>query len=196
MPKPKWPVPAVLGEQPAMEAITSIAAPLLAGFSVTVAILVVTSAGDLRWPAIAMLAAMLAAVLLIACVEFAAWARQYAATPEDYRTWFDDADTKDGRTVIVDEMTRLRELWEVWAGRARISYNGGITLLLVALGLTAAPPAGVAQHGLRWTASGVAFVAAGLEVIWAAMTLIDPPPRPLAPLWKLIIPTPKETIDA
>jgi hypothetical protein len=56
--------------------------------------------------------------------------------------------------------------------RTRWAYDSGLLALLVGLGLAVAPlhATGV-QADLRWGASGLAFLAAVLELVW---TVVDP----------------------
>jgi hypothetical protein len=167
-----WSPPGDLGAAAALDAATSVAAPLLAGFSVTLAAIVVSAGpGDVAQPGIALLAAVLATVSLVGCVQFGAWARQHHVTPEDYRTWFDDADDKtaDARGYYVEELARQTRVYDIHAARARISYSGGIVLLLVALGTVVIPNGEANQEMLRWVACVVAYLAAAAEVAWGVL---------------------------
>lgn len=167
-----WRPPGDLGAAAALDAATSIAAPLLAGFSVTLAGIVVSAdPGDVAQPGIALFAAVLATISLVGCVQFGAWARQHHVTPEDYRTWFDDADDKtdDARGYYVEEMARQTRVYDIHAARARASYSGGIVLLLTALGTVVIPNGDADQELLRWVACVVAYLAAAAEVAWGVL---------------------------
>lgn len=166
-----WPAPADLGAQAALESITSIAAPLLAGFSATLGAVVVTDYDKVRWPGVVTIAAALAVILLIASVQFGAWGRRHQVTPGDYSTWFDDVNegSGDGRPYYVREMRRQNAVYRIYAARARWAYSIGIAVFLVAFGAALCPPTGAGQAEGRWVAAGLAWCAAATEVLWGTV---------------------------
>lgn len=81
---PFWVTPALYGEAEALNSMGTIAAPLLAGFSLASAVLTVTiKPTDARGPDAALLLFMLAAVLFVTSVQAMFWVRQYQANPSE-----------------------------------------------------------------------------------------------------------------
>lgn len=191
--RPDWPQPTDLGSMHALQSFTTVAAPLLAGFSLTIAAVVLTDADKLRWPGAAALAAIGGAVFLIAAVQFGGWARQHAVTPDDYRSWFDDADA-NGLRLFVREMERQHAVYRIHKARAQLTYNIGIILLLLAIGVAVAPTAAEAtQVGFRWIAAVIAWLAALVEALWTGLTCLavrNRVPRFLLPVLHTVLPRP------
>lgn len=75
-----------------MELTTSIAAPLLAGFSITLVGVVAQASEHFRFPGTCVMFLALSAVLLLVCVQCGFWARQYLTTPSETKNWYDDID--------------------------------------------------------------------------------------------------------
>jgi uncharacterized membrane protein YdbT with pleckstrin-like domain len=67
--------PSPYGAPAAIEMMGSVAAPLLAGFSLTLLILVITNSDAFRWPGLVLVAFAVSAVTLISVVQFTFWAR-------------------------------------------------------------------------------------------------------------------------
>jgi hypothetical protein len=152
-----------------LEVAGGIAAPLLAGFSLTtVAQLVIGS--DHPWLsewATALFA--LAAALLIFAVQLSAKALGYAATPSERLDYNPEA-------ASIPEVLKLirRRQWEEmelrakYSTRARFCYNGGLLAFLSGLGLILVP-----HSSWPWPwgrVAGVAIVSISLlvEIIWTA----------------------------
>jgi len=172
-----------------LESVLNVAAPLLAGFSMTLAGFIVTGAESVRWPGAALLASVISMVLLVNAVQIGAWARVHSVTPDDLRTWFDD--TEEERAYYIIEMRRQNVLYRRYARRARAAYGAGLVMLLVAVALTVAPSAGAPQYWAQWAAFGIAVSAAGLEVFWmivvrlvAGRTLQERKPYLPLSLWR------------
>jgi hypothetical protein len=157
----------------ALDAMANVAAPLLAGFSITVIAAVAAGSDKFRWPGAALLTVTLAAALLVTSLQFGFTARQHLYSAADVAAWWAQEDLGEpGR------LQRLREeqhvnyaLWERWGTKARMAYNSGITVLAVGIALVLAPPssAGGSEAVLRWTAAAVAAAGALGEVAWGAI---------------------------
>ncbi len=167
----RWPAPSRYGTAGVRDAIGTVAAPLLAGFAITAATLVVASEDRLRWPGVAATLAATSAVVLIFSLQMTFWARQYDVTPSVMREWWDDADTVEGRGARVAEMLDFQSREERYARWARRSYDLGIAALFAALAVVLAPKDQAAQPGWRWVATFVAASAAVAEVAWSAWNL-------------------------
>ena len=113
----------------AVDGLGGVAAPLLAGFAVTLLALVVQVEGQLRWPdaVLALLAA--AMVLFLQVVQLNARARGYAVTPAQATEWYDDMAEPDRRAVVYWELRHHHEAWASLVRRTRTRYNLGIVAL-------------------------------------------------------------------
>jgi hypothetical protein len=143
-----------------IKSVGETAAPVLAGFSFTVVIVVSDDAGHFRWPGAAIFALTIAAIALIAAFQCAKYARD--------KRWSgaDRARTSAWWTPLFGKYFSLppEERTEIWRKQTRRFYHLGITALLAGLALTLAPQhvAG-GQEILRWAASGIAFAACAIE---------------------------------
>jgi CHASE1-domain containing sensor protein len=140
-----------------IKSVGDISAPVLAGFSVTVVIVVSDNAGSFRWPGWAILALTVAAIALIATLQCARhalknrWPRADEAIAPKLR-----------KHIWYLKLTPGERAW-FWRRRTRNFYHSGLTALLAGLALTLAPPSGAREEGVRWLASGLAFVACLIE---------------------------------
>jgi hypothetical protein len=167
---PRWPKPVAFGAKSASDSMTTVAAPLLAGFSITLAAGALTDPDRFRWPGAAILAAVLAAALLVAAVQLGAWARQWVVSPADFEEWFGPTVVdEDDPAYFVGEMTRANRIYEIHGTRTRVTYNVGIAMLFAALGIAVAPRGGSAQAVARWAAAAIAWAAATAEIGWALL---------------------------
>jgi hypothetical protein len=125
----------------AIDTMTGVAAPLLAGFTITLTALVVQESEKFRWPSVSVLMLSIAAVFLITTVQAGFWIRFFRPTlglePPSY-----------GR----------------WIHAARYTYGAGIFLLLAGLATVLAPDDG--QTTLRWLAVAAVGIAALAEIVW------------------------------
>ena len=173
----RWPAPERYGSVEGLQSMGGIAAPLLAGFSITVATVVLTAAQEVRWPGVAVLLASVAAISFVACVQFISRARSLVATPDDMRRWWDDADTVAGRAARISEMQRSRNGYDVYASRAGKSYNLGIVMLLASVATVLVPTDDARQPQMRWAAAAVTALAALFEWLWTALPMLCKPRR-------------------
>ena len=149
------------------EMVGGIAAPLLAGFSLTaVAQLVV--GGDHPWLAgyaIALFAS--AAALLLNTLQFSASALSYAATPAERLDYNPEAASDvDILRVIRTRQWEEMELRTRYLKRARICYNAGLLAFLGGLGTIIVP-----HHSWPWpTGRLLGIIVVGfalvLEILW------------------------------
>lgn len=120
------------------ESVGNVAAPLLAGFSLTSVIVVSEDAGKFRWGDAAIVSLAIAAVALIVAVQCS-----------KYVHW-------EYRNILR------------WHGWTRISYHSGIVALLLGLGFVLAPlHAAGSPDAPRWVACILAFTASAGEAIFS-----------------------------
>ncbi|MFC1410736.1 hypothetical protein ACEZCY_16565 [Streptacidiphilus sp. N1-12] len=163
----------------------NVAAPFLAGFSLTVSVITLTSLapGTARWPDLALLLFMLAAFQLIATVQFMFLARQYLAAPKDLAEWYPDWHQDYRQEQLAGILRRERGQFTSWANVARAAYSGGVLCLAAGLTVLAVPPDWEHVSVLRWAAVLVGGAATLGEAAWVVLALKRPirPPRATPP---------------
>lgn len=172
--KRKWRRPTPLGFGAAIEAMSTIAAPLLAGFSITLMGVISQAPEMIRWPGAAILALAFSSILLVACVQFGFRARTYLYSKTELEEWESTREYNDSEVehLYVNHEEHFGE-WERWSNWARRTYNAGIVLLGTAVAITVAPPEHHGDHpltcaemSLRWASSSILLTAAAAEAIW------------------------------
>jgi hypothetical protein len=165
--------PAPLGLSNAYQAVGEVAAPLLAGFSVTLIGVVAQGPESLRWPAAVLIALTVAAALLLACVQFAFYSRRSYWTRADLLQWFAEEPAEPLLTAFKEMHVRHIADWTMWRERARFTYNAGLVVLSVAVALVLVPPHRYGPHplstvesGLRWAAAALAAGVGVAEAVW------------------------------
>jgi hypothetical protein len=168
---PRWEVPPTYGYAAAVESMGSVAAPVLAGFSLAVAVFLVEGHETAGWTSAALILLVFAALAFIAAMQFTFHARRFAVTPPEIEMWWPDADNADRRTQLSREQrgdyARHRS-WATWAGRA---YDAGMVAFL--LGTTAAlmPPGGLADASAgRILVCAFGAVGVVAEIAWIIRT--------------------------
>jgi hypothetical protein len=165
--------PAPLGTAPAFQAVGEVAAPLLAGFSTTLIGVIAQAPSSIRWPGAALVSLMMAVGALLYAVQAAFFARQHYWTRDELLRWYvhppSDAFDAEFRRMNREH----KSVWELWIRRTRRSYNAGIALLGVGLGLLLAPPGvygsapiSTPELMLRWIAASIAWLLSIAELVW------------------------------
>ena len=149
--------------------ISSAAAPLLAGFALTILLLVLpTTVADqkdafTRWPEPVLLLLVGAAVLLVNTVQAGAHARANHFTPDEARMWYRGL---MGDDALANLRTRSQERAMHWIRITRWLYQGGVVLLLSAIALVLVPPRGEGLSVWRLAAVAVAGLSVLFELFW------------------------------
>ncbi|MEV6378623.1 hypothetical protein AB0M31_04295 [Streptomyces sp. NPDC051773] len=157
-----WDKPSPPGYGAAIEAATNIAAPLLAGFSITTIGVVSADSDKFRWPSIALLLLTLAAILLVASLQLGFHARMHLYSKADLAAWWgEETDLEQLKEEQVADM----ESWRRIKGLARVAYNAGIVFLAVGISAALVPRSeeDSVNAALRWAACGLGLTAAALE---------------------------------
>lgn len=172
-----WGAPPQLGSDRAYQAVGEVAAPLLAGFSVTLIGVIAQAPNMLRWPGATLLTLIIAVGLLLGCVQAAFTARQKYWTRTDLLDWYVHEPSDELSQTFKNMQRRDINAWVLWLGRARAAYNTGLTVLLIGVALLLAPPrtsqaypVSTIESSLRWAAVGVAVGLAAIEVVWSLAT--------------------------
>jgi hypothetical protein len=194
---PTWQRPAPYGIAEAIGAAGTVVAPLLAGFSVTLIVLILgviasdkganatslTSHGAVTVPPATILHPDLALVLLIAAagallaaVQCAFWARQYQATPSEIEQWWgalddlEDVYIRSNWEQARKEQLGYTKLQLLWIQRFRVAYHAGILLILSALTIVLIPGGEIGVE--RWCAIAAGILATTAEATWIAATAL------------------------
>ena len=171
VPPPSPPNP--YGAYAAVDALGGVSAPLLAGFAVTLAALVLQVVSALRWPDLALGLLGLGAILLLQVIQLNARARGYAVTPGQAREWYQDFDDPERRKVVFWEMRHHRRCWNVLVRRARVMYNLGILAVLLGIMVMLVPRDPDELTGGRLVAIAVIGVGVGVESMELAGQRLD-----------------------
>ncbi|MBN0046926.1 hypothetical protein JS756_22985 [Streptomyces actuosus] len=154
-----------------MTSMGTVAAPLLAGFSLSVTVQALRlGAGDVRWPDLAALLFLLAAALLVFAVQAVFWARRHLVTAQDLMAWWPDWEQPYRRSQLIDELKLSKVYFDAWSNRARRAYSLGLLSLLSGLTVVAVPagPTGAAPN-LRWAAVALGTAATLTEAAWVVL---------------------------
>jgi cell division protein FtsL len=165
--EPRWDVPYPYGWEAAIESAGAVAAPLLAGFSITL-ITLVLSIESLHWANVALFLLVAATLCLLGAVQATFWMRRFVVTPSELSDWWGDELKNPDRLLAVEQEQRtLAQQQRVWAGRARWLYDGGILFLLLALPAMLVPKGGINHAGaMRLAAIALALLGFAAELLW------------------------------
>jgi hypothetical protein len=166
-----------LGRGSAVEGMTGIAAPLLAGFSLTLIGVIAQDPTRFRWPGQALVALVIAISLLIATVHFGFQARSYLYSAADVNDWRPDF-FSTLQDLMAEDQRRDYGKWESWDRRAGWAYDLAVCVLAAGIALVVAPPVFESpRHPLagsetdyRWAAFGLAITAGVAQLAWVVAT--------------------------
>lgn len=183
--RPAWRKPAPLGYGSALDSMSNVAAPLLAGFSITAIAAVAADSDKFRWPGAALLSLTLATILLVTSLQFGFHARGYLYSGEDLRAWWTAEELERRSDELQETQHNHFARWEQWGARARMAYNSGIIVLATGIALLLAPPdsTGHTEAVLRWIAAAFAGLGALGELSWGSFPAIY---RRLQTAWRKI----------
>jgi hypothetical protein len=171
---PAWKTPTRYGSAEAVTGMGTIAAPLLAGFSLAAFVQAFAlSTRDVRYRDVAALLLLLAAVFLVMAVQATFWARQYQVTPAQLREWWDDATEPYRLEMLKNEQAQHMERFKIWSRRTRIAFDVGLLWLLAGLTVLAIPPVS-GNPPARWASVGVGAIAFVLELGWVITSFLPP----------------------
>src|SRR5688572_17976474 len=158
-------IPGWYGEIDALEQSGSTATPLLAGFALTMASLVLTSAHSFRLPDIVLVLLTVSVVSLVMSVQAAQWTRTFRVRPEEVQAWWPKMNADQRESCILD-IREHHHLRKTWARRQRLTYRLGLLALLSGFAVALVPPDSVSV--MRWVAFGVGCFGFALELLWIA----------------------------
>jgi hypothetical protein len=173
--EPEWETPGDIGRPAAFDTMSGVAAPLLAGFSLTLLGVVGQAPTSFRWPGAAMTVLTLVVALLVTCVQMGFRGRAVLYSRADVDAWrplqHQTPDMVKGLAWI--QRNDLAE-WARWAAGARRMYNAGIVLLAGGVALVLLPPEEYKQNvdlsapetAWRLAGAAVAVIAGLAELGW------------------------------
>jgi hypothetical protein len=139
MTPPTWRKPAPVGFGAALASATFVAAPLLAGFSVTIIGLVLRGQADFRWPGLTLLLLTMSSILLVASLLFGISSQKFFYSQSELENWWTEEEFKEN----LDNLSFHQQIdfhhwqWQGW--RAFACYNAGIASLAAALATLLVP---------------------------------------------------------
>jgi hypothetical protein len=190
-----WHAPAPIGYASAIDGFGSVAAPLLAGFTIALIGITVPLSADspVKYPGTAIAFLAIAALLLLGAVQCSMWARQYAVTPNDILEWWPDSraqtesDMQAARSRLDDlRLTQWRyaTISATWLARARLTYDLGILALLLGVLVILIPKQWTPSRVVAASLLGVGFL---IEVYW-----VSSPKRRSWPFVRKVFPVPPD----
>jgi hypothetical protein len=162
---PKWGKPSPLGYGAATESVGGVAAPLLAGFSLSSLLVVAADRDHFRWPGLTSLLFTVTATLLITTVQCWFRARSHLWSPADVSNWWPDMNPDREKQLRFEQQKNLRR-WERWVFWQRLTYDAGVVALFAATATALVPTVGAFQPVLRWVAVTVAATGGVGELTW------------------------------
>jgi hypothetical protein len=166
----KFDVPYYYGGAGAIESISSIASPLLAGGALAFIGIVVQQSDALRFPGVVLLMSLAALLALILAVQCGYWARQHAVTPNEIEQWWLHLPDQARLQRVRADWWQERADYLVWARRTRFLFGIGVTVLWLALAMAAVPIAASKDTSYRWVAVGFCVTAAIIEALWLVVS--------------------------
>ena len=159
MSTPDWQGPFPYGYPDAIDTASTVAAPLLAGFSF--GLIALTIPGDgIKWPAVAQALFVASGLLFILAVQAGFWARQWVIRPSDLAEWH----PHDSPKRMHAEQRLHRRGFDIWAPRFRWTYRAALLSLLTGVVFMVVPPGNV--HGSKWLAIVAASIGWLAEALW------------------------------
>jgi MFS family permease len=155
------------GASAAVNAVGTVAAPLLAGFSLTFVGQLLGGQSGPRWPDLTLLLLIIAGLAFIGSLQCALRARQWDATPKDISDWWPNSESdKDLQIVLYQQQAMLKGTHEVWATISILFFHTGIISLFVAMATLLVPSNGSTITPLRTISIILIASAAVVEFGW------------------------------
>lgn len=158
--------PSPFGQQHAYDAAGTVAAPLLAGFSLTTAITILKDYRSFGYPEIALIAFVLATGLMLTALQSTFALRMYYWTKADLDDWFEPL------SPAAEQLYREQHVLDMrtWSHRRLIShvaYNLGMLAFLTGTAAALAPPSPDCElAGARNGAAVIALLFLLIELAW------------------------------
>jgi hypothetical protein len=168
-------LPAPFGQAAAIEAMGTIAAPLLGGFSFAAIALVIQARPDVRWPDQTLALLVVAFLMFVTCVQATFHAKRHHVAPDEWLAWLQLAPTDLRRAELRKAFVAGLSVYRRWVVVARWSYNLAIVILFTATAVFLVPRAQVS--GWRVAGIVIAGLAAVGECLWVGVEQVRPARR-------------------
>ena len=152
-----------LGYSDAVDRVGTTAAPLLAGFGLTLIGLTVVSDNNVRWPAPTLALLVLAVLLLIGAVQASFNARSWYIPLDEFLTRLGATPT-DKRQIITGTYVQGLTKHAFWLRLTRVTYNIGVLFLLAGLAFVVIPRGTISEG--RCFVIVLASLGFVLETVW------------------------------
>lgn len=158
-----------LGYSDAVDRVGTTAAPLLAGFGLTLIGLTVTSESSVRWPAPTLALLVLAVLLLIGAVQAAFNARSWYIPLGEFLVRL-EATPEGKRGILTGTYKQALGKHAYWLSLTRFTYNIGILFLLAGLAFVVIPRGAISEG--RYVVIGLAALGFAGEALWFLCSLV------------------------
>ncbi|MFF2570980.1 hypothetical protein [Streptomyces sp. NPDC058084] len=170
----RWDVPERFGFPDARTTMGCVAAPFLAGFSLTASLVTLSLLSTVSpWHEWASAMFLAAAVLFLLTVHSTLWARAYMTTAKQIWDWWPERapDEVDLAWLRAEQRTHSRG-FDLWSGRAVVTYDNGVFLVMLGLTFVVIPSEG------HFTAPRVIAICVGglaclIEVLWRTLARVS-----------------------
>jgi hypothetical protein len=148
-----------------------VAAPFLAGFSLTLLGLLIPQSDTFRLGDLALILLAAAAVCFIATVQCTFWARQYVVTPQEIEMWRPAYPAE--RRIALQRLHKCA--FDIWSARSVWCYRAGILFVMAGVAVALVPEGSVGLG--RWLAILVLALGFVGELLWivAGLVLVGSP---------------------
>ena len=159
-----WKLLKPYGQSAAMQSMGSVAAPLLAGFAISTALLVLQVYSSLKWPDTALAFLMLASILFVTSLQASFNARRFYVPPDEWVEWLNLTTTDARHRQLENNLAGMLPHHDRWIEAARVTYNVGIIVLFAALAVALVPE----SDPTLWRKLAIAIPALGAvgELMW------------------------------
>ncbi|MFF7054133.1 hypothetical protein ACFY94_37830 [Streptomyces griseorubiginosus] len=161
-----WKAPKPYGYGPASASALFIAAPLFTAAALSLAGVVGGADDEFRWPGPILLILVIAALILVASIQLAYYARLHLYSYDDLVTWLGPGYVEDYETRLRSDQKRDQKIWTRYQLRAVHAFNVGTMLLGVGVAAALVPPVCGEQPKWRWAAAAVVCAATVIDAIW------------------------------
>lgn len=171
-PQPIWAIPGMPGYPAALENIGGVSAPLLAGFSASLVGLLLDKdiAWGIWWPDQAMLLFVLTVICFIGVIQATIYARAYAATPDEMKSWYEELNNDKWKHELIEEHRRYINEHQKWSYISSALYRIGIVAFLTGLTLIVIPRDLDDFTVTRVMVIGIAAVGLIAELLWIVIS--------------------------
>jgi hypothetical protein len=161
-----WAAPEPYGYGHGSSSALFIAAPLLTAAALGLAGVVGGADDEFQWPGPTLLLLVIAALALVASIQFAYHARLYLYSYDDLQCWLGPEHVKAFASDLRVRQEEDQDVWakyQLWAVHA---FNCGTILLGIGIAAALVPPDCGKQIECRWAAAVLVLIATLVDAVW------------------------------